>query len=117
MIHASGIKIWPCICVLVISLMAPDMGFCQQKQNTPKTQSRQGVVTQVDAKGSLLVIFDGSVELRFAVDRATRIQRGKDSITLNDLELDNTVTVEYYKLPFGSLKAVSITDDEVIFNF
>ena len=106
-----------CICVLVFSLMVPSIGFCQQKQPASKNQTRQGVVTQVDPVGSILVIFDGGVNLRFAVDKTTKIQYGEDDITLGDIELDNTVTVVYYKLPFGFLKAVSITKDDVVSDF
>ena len=110
-------KIWLCICVLAIFLMAPGMSFCQQEQSTPETQSKQGVVSQVDSIGSLLVLFDGSEELRFTVDQGAKIYRGADNIELDDLESNDTVTVEYYKSPDGVLKAVSITDNNIISSF
>jgi Domain of unknown function (DUF5666) len=113
----EGMKTWLCICVLVISLIVPGMSFCQQEQGTPGTQSKQGVVTQVDSVGSLLVLFDGSEQLRFTVDQGTRIYRGTDNIMLDDLESDDTVTVEYYKSSDGVLKAVSITDNNIISSF
>ena len=105
------IKLW--ICVLAILLMAPSMIFCQQEEDVPATRSKQGVVTQVDSVGSLLIIFDGMEDVRFSVDQAAKVYRGIDNIMLDDLESNDTVTVEYYKSTNGILKAVSITDNNI----
>ncbi len=110
-------KIRLCVCVLAISLIVPGMSFCQQEQGNVETRSKQGVVTKVDSVGSLLVIFDGSEELRFTVDQAAKVYRGADNIMLDDLESNDTVTVDYYKSPDGVLKAVSITDNNIISDF
>lgn len=110
-------KIWLSICALMISLTAPDLTFCQQEQDAPETQARQGVVTQIDSVGSLLVIFDGIKEWRFKVEPGARIERGTDDIMLDDLESNDTVTVEYYKSPGGVLKAVSIVDNNITSSF
>ncbi len=110
-------KIWFRICVVVIFLMAPDMSFCQQEQGASQTQSRQGIVTQVDSVGSVLVIFDGSQQVRFTVDQATRIQSGVEDIILDELEVNDNVSVEYYKSADGVLKAVSITDNNIAVGF
>jgi len=110
-------KIRLCVCVLAISLIVPGMSFCQQEQGNVETRSKQGVVTHVDSVGSLLVIFDGSEELRFTVDPAAKVYRGADNIMLDDLESNDTVTVDYYKSPDGVLKAVSITDNNIISDF
>ena len=108
---------WLNICVLAIYLIVPGMSFCQEEQNAPETRSKQGVVTGVDSIGSLLVIFDGSEQLRFTVDQAAKVYRGADNIMLDDLESNDTVTVEYYKSPNGVLKAVSVTDNNIISDF
>jgi len=79
--------------------------------------TKQGAVTQVDSVGSLLIIFDGSQQVRFTVDQDTKIQRGTDDIMLDDLESDDTVTVQYYKASDGTLKATLITDSNVIASF
>ena len=108
---------WLRICVLAIFLIVPGMGFAQQEQSIPITLTKQGTVTQVDSVGSLLVIFDGSEQIRFIVDQDAKIIRGTDDIMLDDLESDDTVTVEYYKAPDGTLKAVSIIDSNIISDF
>ena len=95
----------------------PGRSFCQQEQVAFETQSKQGVVTKVDSIGPFLVIFDGSEEVRFTLDQATIIQRGVDNIMLDDLESNDTVTVEYYKSPDGVLKAVLITDNNIAASF
>jgi len=110
-------KIGLSICFLVISLMVPGMSFCEDDQGTPETQIWQGVVSQVDSIGSVLVIFDGARQVRFSVDQGAIIQRGDDNIMLDDLESDDAVTVEYYKTPKGVLKAVSIVDSNIMASF
>jgi hypothetical protein len=110
-------KTWFCICILMISLMVAGLGFCQQEQAAPETHSKQGTVTQIDSIGSLLVISDGNEELRFNVGQEAKIQRGIDNITLDDLESNDVVNVEYYKTPDGVLNAVSIVDNNITSSF
>ena len=110
-------KVWLYICVIAISLMMPGICFCQQDEGSAEMQSREGVVTQVDSIGSLLVIFDGSEELRFFIDPSARIQRGTDNIMLDDLESNDTVTVRYYKSTDGVLRAVLVTDNNIASDF
>lgn len=105
------------IYLTVIFLIAPAVSFCQQDQDNLLTQSIQGFVTQVDSVGSLLVISDGSQELRFNVDRATKIQRGIEDIMLDEIESNDPVVVEYYKSADGNLKAVAITDNNAVAGF
>jgi len=95
--------------------MFSGMGFCQE--DNVVTQSRQGVVTQVDSIGSLLVISDGIEELRLVVGPDVKIQRGTDTIMLDDLESNDSVDVEYYKASDGTLNAVLITDNNIIASF
>jgi hypothetical protein len=109
-------KIWACLCVLAISLVSPGLSFCQQDGHA-ETHSRQGIVSEVDSVGSLLILFDGSQQLRFYVEPGASIQRGTDDIMLADLESNDTVTVEYYKAPDGHLKAVSIVDNNIASDF
>jgi len=111
------VKIWLSIFMLMISLLTPGMIFCQQEQALPETRAKEGVVTDIDSIGSILVIFDGMQELRFSVDQGARIQRGTENIMLDDLESNDTVTVEYYKSADGALKAVAITDNNVAASF
>ena len=106
-----------CVYVLIFLFMIPAMSFCQQEQGNLVTQSKQGVVTQVDSIGSLLIIFDGIQQVRFSVDPAAKIYRGIEDIMLDDLESNDTVTVEYYKSSDGLLKAVSITDNNIAASF
>jgi len=113
----GGMKIWLCVIILAVSLIIPAASFCQQDQDAPRMQSKEGVVTQVDSVGSLLVVSDGIEMLRFNVDQDTKIQRGVDNIMLDDLESDDPVNVNYYKTPDGVLKAVLITDGNIISSF
>lgn len=110
-------KTWFCICILMISLMVAGLGFCQQEQGAHETHSKQGFVAQIDSIGSLLVISDGNEEFRFNVVQGAKIQRGIDNITLDDLESNDVVNVEYYKTPDGALNAVSVTDNNITSSF
>jgi hypothetical protein len=95
----------------------PGTSFCQEAQGDIETHSRQGVVSEVDSVGSFLIIFDGNEQIRFSVDQSARIQRGTENIMLDDLESNDTVTVEYYKTADGALRAVSIVDNNIISDF
>ncbi|MDD5561658.1 MAG: hypothetical protein PHT50_06000 [Candidatus Omnitrophica bacterium] len=110
-------KILLCISALSVSLIAPGLSFCEQGESTHEMFSREGVVTQVDSIGSLLVISDGIEEARFNVEEGAKIQRGIDDIMLDDLESNDTVNVQYYKAPDGTLKAVSIVDNNIASSF
>jgi hypothetical protein len=109
-------KTWLCLFVLAVILIMPGASFCQQ-EGSAETHSRQGIVSEVDSIGSLLILFDGSEQLRFYVEPGASIQRGTDDIMLADLESNDTVTVEYYKAPNGQLKAVSIVDNNIASDF
>ncbi|MDD5506285.1 MAG: hypothetical protein PHR73_05985 [Candidatus Omnitrophica bacterium] len=110
-------KIWFYFCFIASFLIAGGISFCEQEHSDVEMRSKQGVVTKVDSIGSLLVIFDGSEQLRFTVDQGARIYRGTEDIMLDDLESNDTVTVEYYKSANGDLKVVSIIDNNVISDF
>ncbi len=107
-------KTWFYLCVVVTFLMVAGMSFSQQE---PETQSMQGTITEVDSVGSLLVVFDGSQQVRFGVDQATKIQSGIENIMLDELEINDNVTVEYYKSADGVFKAVSINDSNLAIGF
>jgi hypothetical protein len=106
-------KIWFYIFAAVIFLMISSMSFSQEEQGVPETQSWQGTVTQADSVGSFLVISDGSQQLRFSVDPAAKIQSGTEDIMLDEIKINDNVTVEYYKTSDGVLKVVSITDNNI----
>lgn len=106
-------KAWFYICVAVTFFMVAGMSFSQPEDFVPQTQSMQGTVTEVDSVGSLLVVSDGIQQVRFSVDQAAKIQSGTEDVMLDELEISDNVTVEYYKSADGVLKAVSISDNNL----
>lgn len=108
-------KIWICVCMLALSVMVPSLGFCQQ--NASKLQSAQGIVSEVDSVGSLLVILVNNDQVRFTVDSGAKIQQGTDNIFLEDIEQGDPVTVRYYESPDGTLRITTIIDNNIAGDF
>lgn len=103
--------------LLIVFTAFPARGICQESEGVSQTFSKQGIVTQVDSIASLLIVSDGIEQIRFFVPEGTKIQRGIDDIMLDDLESDDTVTVQYYKASDGTLKAVSVVDSNIAASF
>lgn len=82
----------------------------------PKTSDMTGNVVITDAGSSSLVIrrFDyeqnATVEIKFIVNQDVKIEKGLETIWLDDLEMEDLVTVSYYKDDSsGDLIATKIT--------
>lgn len=110
-------KRWLCVCVLTLSMVAAGLGICQQ--NASSLRSVQGIVSEVDSVGSLLVILtnNNSDQVRFTVDSGAKIQQGTDNIFLEDVEQGDPVTVKYYESPDGTLRTPMIIDSNVAGDF
>lgn len=104
-------KIWLYVCVLAFSIMAPSMGISQQ--DAPRLQSVDGIVSTVDAVGSMIVVLVNNKQVPFTVDKKAKIQRGTDSIYLDDVNQGDAVTLRYYMSPDGTPMVTSIIDSNL----
>lgn len=111
------IRLYVCVlaCVLAFFIMAPSMVSSQQ--NASKLQSVDGVVSAVDSVGSILVVLVGNEQVRFIVDKKAIIQRGTDTIFLDDINQSDSVTLRYYVSADGTPIATSIVDSNLSNDF
>lgn len=107
------------LAVLVLALgcfAAPfsDLGA----QDDLETYEIQGVASEVDAVGSLLVVNAVNPRghfqsMRFIVPDETKIYQGTEEVRLNDIDIGDSLTVTYYKDAEGNLKTTQITDNNL----
>ena len=90
-------------------------GNCFGSEETRQTKTLDGRVVDIDwVAGTIVVSWlqsQGQVqfdETTFFVPENTRITKGSDSIWLSDLNISDSVTVEYYNASPGPLTAISI---------
>lgn len=104
-------KTWLCIGVLILSIATAGTALGQQVVS--QLQTAQGLVSEVDSVGSILVILIGSDQVRFSVDSGARIEQGSDNIFLEDIEQGDPVSVRYYEAPDGTRRITSIIDSNL----
>jgi hypothetical protein len=81
-------------------------------------QEVEGVVSEVDAVGSKLVVNGltprGNFEqMRLVVPDDAKIYQGLEDIHLNDLDIGDSVTIKYYRDSDGILKTKEIVDNNI----
>ncbi len=111
------IRLYVCVlaCVLAFSIMAPGMGSSQQ--NASKLKSVTGIVSTVDAVGSVIVVLVNNEQVPFTVDKKAKIQRGTDAIFLDDINQSDSVTLRYYVSADGTPIVTSIIDSNLANDF
>ena len=89
------------------------LGFCQNTAGEEKTKIVQGNVSSMDWVADKLVVrtmdFGTSDEITINVSDDTDITKGTASVSFNDINLSDKITVEYFRNSFAGLKAVHIT--------
>jgi len=107
------------VCVLFFVAIAGADGYCQDLVSEASTKIVRGTVTEIDWVAGKVVVRTcdfGSInevtlkvdEITFKVTQDTKITKGTEDISLADMHLSDSVTVEYSNSLAG-LKAVSIT--------
>jgi hypothetical protein len=99
--------------VLLISLFAVCSVYCDELTGNRSTQTVDGSVTKVDFVGNTVLVNTVGGQLPFSVSDATMIRRGTDKISLEDVEIGDPVTVEFYSPSPGIYLAVAIVDNNM----
>jgi len=101
------------ILVIILGIAVPKSSY-PQDNSKKQEMSVRGTIVDVDwVAGKILVRYydqyAAADELTFIVTSDTKIYKGTDTIALDDINMSDRVTVEYYNDSFAGLKAISIT--------
>lgn len=73
-----------------------------------------GTVVDMDTVGSLMVVNTDAGMMTFKVpEDKTKMIRGTEEIHLDDIDISDSVTVQFYSPSPGEFEAVSITDNNL----
>jgi len=95
------------LCLAVMSFS----GSCFAQEIKKQVKTIDGQVSQIDWVGSKLVVNIGGDEITFIVPDNLVVTRGTDTLGVNDLDQNDSVTVYYTDEGVSGLKAVKITDN------
>jgi hypothetical protein len=73
------------------------------------SQSISGRIVSKDWVADTLIVNTGSDEMTFVVPNGTKITKGTHSSSLSEININDYVTIEYYKTQHAGLKAINIT--------
>ena len=99
------------IVLVFLTILGFSGAACSYAQDAPQQRelkSAGGQVAAIDWVGSKLVVNTGGDEITFVVSDDAKITKGTDEISLPDINVNDTVNVEYYNAGFVGLKAMRI---------
>lgn len=98
--------------IMGVVMFSASPSYCVERQ----MKIVHGEVSSVDWVGGILVVkwleeeFDAYQEITFMVPDRFKISKGAGTIGLSELEIGDTLIVNYYENPDGSTELISITD-------
>lgn len=98
---------------LLMSVFVVSFSYCQELTGDRQTQTVDGSVTQTDFVGSTVLVNTIGGQLTFTVSNDTVIKRGTEKIGLEDIEIGDPVTVEFYTPSPATYVAVAIIDNNM----
>lgn len=107
-------KLFSVVAALAI-IIFPSVALCEQPDaaDIPMMASVQGQIVSVDFVGSKVVVNTGDDEITFHyVDDEVQVEKNGQSISINDLNQGDQVTVRFVDKKHVGLVAVSITDKQ-----
>jgi hypothetical protein len=105
------------ILVLFSGMALSTLGYCQNPAQKEKINRVTGIISDIDwvaGKFTVRTINESgnSDEITFIISGDTQITKGTSSIGFADINLTDSVTVEYSNDSFAGLKAIHITVKE-----
>ncbi|MFA5356257.1 MAG: hypothetical protein WC301_02460 [Candidatus Omnitrophota bacterium] len=94
-------------------LSASGLSYCQEEVQQYATMEISGSVAQIDTiSGKIaLDVYDG-IKLFFVGDE-TKITRGVDDISINDIQIGDPLSIVYYIDTEGDYQALRISDSNL----
>ena len=99
-----------------LAVMLSGRGMAQEMDaaDIPRLPSVQGWVAEVDWVGDKIVINTGGDEITFRLNQDTQVEQSGQSISVNDIDQGDQVTVLYVDKQHVGLVAVQITDNAAL---
>jgi hypothetical protein len=95
------------ILFVTVALALTLRSYCQDQ---PQIKTTKGNVCAIDWVKSVIVVRLFDDEIVIFVPDGAKIYRGTESISLADINIGDSVAVEYYNASPGPLRAISIVD-------
>ncbi|MFA6350116.1 MAG: hypothetical protein WCY12_04245 [Candidatus Omnitrophota bacterium] len=105
----------------ISALIMPAYLYCEDVPAQARLMQASGTVSEVDPVGSVIVLNamtgGGAFEaVRFAVSESTKMTQGTEDIFIDDIDIGDSVVIEYYINSSGDYVAVRVTDDNIANN-
>ena len=105
------------ILILFSGVALSTLGHCQDQAQEEKINHVSGIISDIDwvaGKFTIRTINESgnADEITFIISRDTQITKGTSTIGFSDINLTDSVTVEYSNDSFAGLKAMHITVKE-----
>ncbi len=98
--------------LLALACMAT-FAYCQARAEERQISTVSGTLTKVDFVGSAIVVKTGDEQMALSVPDDATITKGTEKIGLEDLEDNDSVTIQYYSFSPGQYAVVNIVDNNV----
>ena len=105
------LKAWSSALFVIISLSVLSLAWAQDASECRDTKAISGNIVRMDWVGSILVVNTGGDEMTFTLPDGVKVLKSGKEVSVNDMNLNDNVTVHYCDLSFAGLKAVSIADE------
>lgn len=104
---------------IILSILVMMLAVCarpcysQQESQEVQKQNVIGTVVSTDPVASKIVLSSPDGDIILYVSDNTLINRGEDTITLDDIDIGDSLTIEYYNNSSGELEAINILDSNM----
>jgi hypothetical protein len=78
-----------------------------------QTKTVEGYVKQIDEVGSTIVVQISLDAISFFVPDSAKIIQGSEAISIGDIEINDPLTIEYFKNANDQNEATKITDNNL----
>ncbi len=102
--------------IMSVAAFCAAPSYCEAAALERQMKVIHGEVSSVDCVGGILVVkwleeeFDTYQEIKFMIPDRFKISKGAGTIGLSELEIGDSLIVNYYENPDGSTELISITD-------
>lgn len=98
--------------VMILAIYARPC-YSQQESQEVQKQNVIGTVVSTDPVASKIVLSSSDGDIVLYVSDNTLINRGEDAITLDDIDIGDTLTIDYCNNSSGELEASNIVDSNM----
>lgn len=101
------------ILIVFLVFIVLGIGFCQEDLGEKTVKKAEGTVARIDEVASILTVTVFENNITFLVTDNTKITRGEEEIDINDIEINDSLLIEYYDSELPPYEAKYIIDNNL----